>query len=104
MDILPHAISNNRWYSMWFLTVEKLFPFKYEASKANEEALYIRTQSYKSAPKSIAKNKLQIIPIAMNIKINIKDIVGKVGLNGIIIKNKLNFIWVKSALKRGCQI
>jgi hypothetical protein len=35
----------------------------------------------------VANKKLQFCPIAMNIKINIKYIVGKVGPNGIIIKN-----------------
>jgi hypothetical protein len=88
MDIRRHFVSNGRWYTTWFLTVEKIFPIEDEAPK-----LWLRSpkqleQEVTSHPlKSVANKKLQFFPIAMNIKINIKDIVGKVGPNGIIIKN-----------------
>jgi hypothetical protein len=32
---------------MWFLTIEEIFPLKDEAPKVNEEALDLRTKTYK---------------------------------------------------------
>jgi hypothetical protein len=49
----PHqSISNGRWHTTWFLTVEKLFPLKDEAPKVSEEAPDLRTRSYKLTLKS----------------------------------------------------
>jgi hypothetical protein len=33
MDGPHHVVSNGRWYTTWFLTVEKLYPLKDEAPK-----------------------------------------------------------------------
>jgi hypothetical protein len=58
MDSPHHVISNGRWYTTWFLTVEKLCPLKDEAPKYGQEALDLRTRSYKSAPKLIKGEKV----------------------------------------------
>jgi hypothetical protein len=29
MDIPHHFVSNGRWYSMWFLMVEEIYPLEY---------------------------------------------------------------------------
>jgi hypothetical protein len=29
MDIPLHVVSNGRWYAMWFLMVEELFPLEF---------------------------------------------------------------------------
>jgi hypothetical protein len=58
MDSPCHVVSNGRWYVTWFLTIEKLCPLKDEALKYGQEALDLRTRSYKSAPKLIKEEKL----------------------------------------------
>jgi hypothetical protein len=45
-------VSNGRWNSTWFLTVEKLCPLKNEAPKYGQEAPDLRSRSYKLALKS----------------------------------------------------
>jgi hypothetical protein len=62
IDSPRHAISNGRWYITWFLMVEEIFPLKDEAPKANEEALDLRTKSYKSAPKKCCKQEVTSCP------------------------------------------
>jgi hypothetical protein len=58
MDIPHHVIPNGRWYTTWFITVEKLCPLKEESLKENEEALDLRTKSYKSTPKMCCKKEV----------------------------------------------
>jgi hypothetical protein len=58
MDGPRHVVSNGRWHTTWFLTVEKLCPLKDEAPEYGQEALDLRTRSYKSAPILIKEEKL----------------------------------------------
>jgi hypothetical protein len=57
MDIPHHVVSNGRWYITWFLTVEEIFPLKDEAPKVNEEALDLRTKSYKSKEEKVLQTR-----------------------------------------------
>jgi hypothetical protein len=66
IDSPRQAISNGRWHTTWFLTVEELFPLKDEAPKYGQEAPDLRSRSYKLALKSskgekvVANKKLQV--------------------------------------------
>ena len=62
MDSPHHVASNGRWYTTWFIMVEKLFPLKYEAPKLNEEAMDLRKKSYKLAPKKCCKQEVTSRP------------------------------------------
>jgi hypothetical protein len=55
IDNIIHVISNGRWYVTWFLTVEEIYPLKFESPKENEESPYLRTKVYKSSPKKCCK-------------------------------------------------
>jgi hypothetical protein len=63
----PHqAISNGRWHATWFLIVEDLFPLKYGSPKYGQEALDLRSRSYKfdlnssNGEKVVTNKKLQV--------------------------------------------
>jgi hypothetical protein len=63
----PHQnVSNGRWHTTWFLTVEEFFPLKYESLKYGQEAPYLSSRSYKFVQKSskgenfVANKKLQV--------------------------------------------
>jgi hypothetical protein len=64
--ILCQVVSNGRWNTMWFCTIEDLFPLKYESPKYGQEDLDLSSRSYKLALNSIkgekvvAINKLQV--------------------------------------------
>jgi hypothetical protein len=66
VDSPRQSISNGRWYTMWFLMIDKLFPLKDEAPKYAQEAPDLISRSYKLAPKSskgekvVANKKLQV--------------------------------------------
>jgi hypothetical protein len=68
MDSPCQAVSNGRWHTTWFLTVDELCPLKDEALKYGKKAPDLRSRSYQLALKSskgekvVANKKLQVIP------------------------------------------
>jgi hypothetical protein len=66
IDSPRQAVSNGRWHATWFLTVEELCPLKYEAPKNGQEALDLRSRSYKldlnstKGEKIVVNKKLQV--------------------------------------------
>jgi hypothetical protein len=46
-----HAISNDRWHAMWFLTIENLCHLKDEAPKYGQEAMDLRSKKLQLDPK-----------------------------------------------------
>jgi hypothetical protein len=72
------AVSNGSWHATWFLTVDKLFPLKYESPKASEEALNIRTRSYKLAPKLIKQESCCKQEVIGQLKDQVNNLLGRV--------------------------
>jgi hypothetical protein len=50
IDSRCQAVSNGRWQTTWFFTVEVVFPFKDDNAKFSPK--WLQTISYKSDPKS----------------------------------------------------
>jgi hypothetical protein len=66
IDSPRQFVSNGRWHTTWFLTVEELCPLKDESLKYGQEAPDLRSRSYKMAIKSskgekfVANKKFQV--------------------------------------------
>ena len=68
IDSPRQAISNDRWHTTRFLTIEELCSIKNESLKYDLEAPYLSSRSYKLALKTskeekiVANKKLQVGP------------------------------------------